>query len=106
MLWRTDEQPLLVVVRTMIRMLAYSKILKRKGCSFMSKFPIPVKIDTVSGGIVQFGNSLFISPKNATKSAHGSGSSNTGVHITTFNGSSATTTVNSDLFDQPIVHDN
>ncbi|MFP5113802.1 spore germination protein [Bacillaceae bacterium C204] len=72
----------------------------------MSEFPIPVKIDTVSGGIVQFGNSLFISPKSASKSALGSGSSNTGVHITTINGQSTNTAVNSDLFDQPIVHDN
>ncbi|MCM3117156.1 spore germination protein [Neobacillus sp. MER 74] len=72
----------------------------------MSEFRLPVKIDTISGGVVQFGNSLFISPKSAVKTAHGSGSSNTGVHITTVNGSSATTSVNSDLFDQPIVHDN
>jgi spore germination protein PF len=70
----------------------------------MSEFP--VKIDTVSGGIVQFGSSLFISPKSAQKITDGSGSLNTGVHITTINGHSTTTSVNSDLFDQPIVQDN
>ena len=70
----------------------------------MSEFP--VKIDTVSGGVVQFGDSLFISPKSASKSTHGSGSSNTGVHITTITGSSSTTSINSDILDQPIVQDN
>jgi spore germination protein PF len=72
----------------------------------MSEFPVPVKIDTVSGGIVQFGNSLFVSPKSASKSSLGSGSSNTGVHITTITGQSTTTSVNADLLDQPIVQDN
>ncbi|MEH7076672.1 spore germination protein [Neobacillus drentensis] len=66
----------------------------------------PVKIDTISGGVVQFGNSLFISPKSASKSTVGSGSTNSGVHITTITGSSTSTAVNSDLFDQPIVNDN
>lgn len=70
----------------------------------MSEFP--VKIDTVSGGIVQFGDSLFISPKSAAKTTLGSGSSNTGVHITTITGSSSSTSINSDILDQPIVHDN
>ncbi|MBT2726159.1 spore germination protein [Bacillus sp. ISL-75] len=72
----------------------------------MSEFPVPVKIDTVSGGIVQFGNSLFISPKSASKNTHGSGSTNSGLHVTTINGQSTTTSVNADLLDQPIVQDN
>lgn len=72
----------------------------------MSEFPVPVKIDTVSGGIVQFGNSLFISPKSASKNTHGSGSTNSGLHVTTINGQSTTTSVNADILDQPIVHDN
>ena len=70
----------------------------------MSEFP--VKIDTVSGGVVQFGHSLFTSPKSATKSTHGSGSSNSGVHITTITGQSTATSVNADLLDQPIIQDN
>lgn len=72
----------------------------------MSEFPVPVKIDTVSGGIVQFGNSLFISPKSASKNTHGSGSTNSGLHVTTINGQSTTTSVNADVLDQPIVQDN
>ncbi|MFL6559018.1 MAG: spore germination protein, partial [Bacillus sp. (in: firmicutes)] len=60
----------------------------------------------VSGGVVQFGDALFISPKSASKSTHGSGSSNTGVTITTITGQSTTTSVNADLLDQPIVQDN
>ena len=70
----------------------------------MSEFP--VKIDTVSDGVVQFGNSLFTSPKSASKSTQGSGSSNTGVHITTITGQNTTTSVNADLLDQPIIQDN
>ncbi|MEH7309168.1 spore germination protein [Neobacillus drentensis] len=72
----------------------------------MSEFPVPVKIDSISGGVVQFGASLFVSPKSAIKTTHGSGSTNTGVLITTINGQSNSTSVNSDLFDQPIVNDN
>ena len=72
----------------------------------MSEFPVPMKIDNISGGVVQFGDSLFISPKNALKSTHGSGSTNIGVHITTINGQSTTTSINADVLDQPIVQDN
>ncbi|MDN3014699.1 spore germination protein [Paenibacillus sp. BSR1-1] len=72
----------------------------------MSGFPIQVKIDTVSGGVVQFGGAVFVSPKNALKSIHGSGASNTGVNILNFNGPSTTNTVDTDVIDQPIVHDN
>ncbi|MDR7239572.1 spore germination protein [Neobacillus drentensis] len=67
---------------------------------------LPVKIDTVSGGIVQFGNSLFISPKGATKDTQGSGSLNTGITITTITGQNTTTSINADILDQPIIQDN
>ncbi|NHC42556.1 spore germination protein [Bacillus sp. MM2020_1] len=67
---------------------------------------LSVKIDTVSGGIVQFGNSLFISPKGATKETQGSGSTNAGITITTITGQNTTTSVNADILDQPIVQDN
>jgi hypothetical protein len=66
----------------------------------------PVKIDTVSGGVVQFGGAVFVSPKNAVKSTHGSGSSNTGGQIITINGVSSTNSANTDLLDQPIINDN
>lgn len=72
----------------------------------MSNFPFPVKIDNVSGGVVQFGDTLFISPKSASKSLHGSGSSNTGIHNVTFTGVSSVNTVDTDVIDQPIVKDN
>ncbi|MGG3466728.1 spore germination protein [Neobacillus pocheonensis] len=72
----------------------------------MSLFPGQVKIDTVSGGGVQFGGAVFVSPKNALKSILGSGASNTGIQIINFNGVSTSNTIDSDLIDQPIVHDN
>ncbi|WP_374717367.1 spore germination protein [Neobacillus sp.] len=64
-----------------------------------------IKIDTVSGGVVQFGNSLKISPKHASKSTHGSGSSNQAVNIQNNNGINTTNTIDQDLIDQPIVKD-
>ncbi|ULT56511.1 spore germination protein [Neobacillus drentensis] len=70
----------------------------------MSFIP-PVKIDTVSGGVVQFGGALFVSPKSASKTAIGSGSANTGVQIITINGCSATNAPDCDVIDQPIVQD-
>lgn len=72
----------------------------------MSNFPAPVKIGSVSGGVVQFGDTLFISPKSASKDFHGSGSSNSGAQNVTFTGVSSVNTVDSDVVDQPIVKDN
>jgi len=68
-------------------------------------FNPPVKIDTVSGGIVQFGGAVFVSPKSAAKTAFGAGSDNTGVHIVTISGISATNAPDCDVIDQPIVQD-
>ncbi len=72
----------------------------------MSGFPQPVNIENVTGGVVQFGGAVFVSPKNAVKNSHGSGSSNIGAHILTVNGVSTNTTVDTDVIDQPIVQDN
>lgn len=72
----------------------------------MSGFPLPVKIDTVSGGVVQFGASLFLSPKSASKTITGSGSENQAVQIISVNGISSTNTLDSDVIDQPVVQDN
>ncbi|NHM33940.1 spore germination protein [Neobacillus terrae] len=67
----------------------------------------PIKIDNVAGSaIVEFGGALFISPKSASKSYHGSGSSNTAAQVNTFTLFSSTNTIQSDLIDQPIVRDN
>jgi spore germination protein PF len=63
----------------------------------------PVTINNIGGAaIVEFGDTVFISPKNASKSYHGSGSSNTGAQVINNNGISSTGTVQSSLIDQPI----
>jgi spore germination protein PF len=62
----------------------------------------PVQITTVSGGVVQFGDSLFISPKSATKSSTGAGAGNTGIGIFTANGFSLNNVLDTNLIDQPI----
>jgi spore germination protein PF len=71
----------------------------------MTNIPGNLKIDNVSGGIINFGDTLFISPKSSSKTFVGSGSENTGVQNNTFTGQSSTTTLDSDLVDQPIVKD-
>jgi hypothetical protein len=70
----------------------------------MSVFP--VKISSVSGGVVQFGPSVFISPKGASKTFTGSGSDNLAVQIYIVNGVSSTNTLDSDGVDQPIFQNN
>jgi spore germination protein PF len=69
----------------------------------MSFFPNPVEIGTVSGGVVQFGPSVFTSPKNAIKTMAGAGSENVGALINTVTGVNSTNTLDSDGLDQPIV---
>ncbi|WP_174730710.1 spore germination protein [Mesobacillus harenae] len=61
----------------------------------------PVQIVNVGGGIVQFGDSLYISPKSNSKSTSGQGASNTGGFIITNNGINASNMVDPDLVDQP-----
>jgi hypothetical protein len=45
-----------------------------------------ISIGTVSGGIVNFGGAVRISPISVTKTTSGSGSANTGQDITTNSG--------------------
>lgn len=66
----------------------------------------PVQIVNVSGGVVQFGDAAFISPKNSSKSFVGSGSLNTGGIIVTNNGLSSTGVLDANLIDQPIAGTN
>lgn len=66
----------------------------------------PVQIVTVSGGIVQFGDTVYISPKSASKANSGSGGFNTGGIIVTNNGISGTNVLDPDLIDQPIAGNN
>lgn len=66
----------------------------------------PVQIINVGGGIVQFGDTLYISPKSSTKTFAGSGGFNTGGLIVTNNGLSGTNTLDTNLIDQPIAGNN
>ncbi|MBT2658790.1 spore germination protein [Bacillus sp. ISL-18] len=70
----------------------------------MSFIP-PVSINTISGGVVQFGGAVFVSPKSSAKTALGAGASNTGAQVITISGISSTNSAVSDVIDQPIVQD-
>jgi spore germination protein PF len=71
----------------------------------MSAIPFQIIIDVVNGGVVNFGGALYVNPKNAVKSNHGSGTNNTGIHIVTVSGVSSTNSLDADAVDQPIVDD-
>lgn len=60
----------------------------------------PVKINSVGGGAVNFGDSFYISPKANSKSVTGSGSFNTGDFHVVNNGLSATNPIDPDVNDQ------
>ncbi|QCJ41709.1 spore germination protein [Bacillus sp. S3] len=66
----------------------------------------PVQIVNVSGGIVQFGDTVYISPKSSTKTFAGSGGFNTGGLIVANNGISGTNVLDTNLIDQPIAGNN
>ncbi|MDQ0214785.1 spore germination protein PF [Oikeobacillus pervagus] len=66
----------------------------------------PVQIYSISDGIVQFGDSAFISPKNSGKTSAGSGGFNTGPFIVTYTGFNANPTFTCSGVDQPIVGNN
>ncbi|WP_066062703.1 spore germination protein [Neobacillus soli] len=48
-----------------------------------------INIGTISGGIVNFGGAVYISPISVTKTAAGSGGENQGAAVTTASGLSA-----------------
>jgi spore germination protein PF len=73
---------------------------------FMPAIIGPVQITTVSGGIVQFGDSLYISPKSNSKSVTGAGAANTGGLVITNNGVSASNVLDTNLIDQPTLGNN
>ncbi|MDF2557438.1 MAG: spore germination protein [Bacillales bacterium] len=66
----------------------------------------PVQIINVDGGTVQFGDTLLMNPKNASKSIAGSGSAITGGFIITNNIFSANNTLDVNAVDQPILGNN
>jgi spore germination protein PF len=73
---------------------------------YMSGFPIPVQIGTVTGGVVQFGPSLFTSPKSSSKTFTGAGINELALNAFSISGISVTNTIDTDGVDQPIVQDN
>jgi spore germination protein PF len=56
-----------------------------------------------NSGTVNFGDTLNISPKSATKTFSGSGGGNTGNVVNTINGANATNTLDPSIVDQPLV---
>lgn len=61
----------------------------------------PVRIVTVAnGGVVNFGDTFYISPKTASKTASGSGAGNVGDFWILNNGISATNMIDPDVSDQ------
>jgi spore germination protein PF len=62
----------------------------------------PIKINSVGGGVVNFGDSFYLSPKSTSKTNAGSGAFNTGDFINTNNGVNATNTFDPDANDQQV----
>ncbi|MFC4386818.1 spore germination protein [Gracilibacillus marinus] len=60
----------------------------------------PIKINSVGGGIINFGDSFYISPSSTSKSASGAGAHNTGDFLNTNTGFNVTNTIDPDVFDQ------
>ncbi|KQL55018.1 hypothetical protein AN964_16910 [Heyndrickxia shackletonii] len=66
----------------------------------------PLQIVNMSGGVTQFGDSAFTSPKSNTKISSGSGAFTTGVIVINNNFLSLNTTFNYSVLDQPIIGNN
>lgn len=62
----------------------------------------PVQVVNVTGGSVQFGDLLNLSPKSSSKSVAGSGAANTGAFVVTNNGINVNNVFDVDGIDQPI----
>lgn len=62
----------------------------------------PIKINSVAGGVINFGDSFYLSPKSAEKSASGAGANNTGDFLNTNTGFNITNTIDPDVSDQAI----
>lgn len=83
-----------------------NKLVKGSGYFYMPAIIGPVQIINVTDGVVQFGDSLVISPKSNAKSTDGSGGQNTGAFIVTNNGFSASNVLDWNLIDQPNIGNN
>ncbi|WP_010529898.1 spore germination protein [Lentibacillus jeotgali] len=62
----------------------------------------PIKINSVDGGVTNFGDSFYLAPKSTSKTSSGSGSFNTGDFINTNNGVSSTNPLDPDVNDQNV----
>ncbi|GGC74159.1 putative spore germination protein GerPF [Thalassobacillus devorans] len=62
----------------------------------------PIKINSVGGGVINFGDAFYLSPKSTSKTNAGSGSLNTGDFINTNNGFSSTNPFDPDVNDQNV----
>lgn len=62
----------------------------------------PLKINSIGGGVVNFGDSFYLSPKSTSKTSAGSGSLNTGDFINTNTGWSSTNPLDPDVSDQNV----
>ncbi|WP_117170854.1 spore germination protein [Paraliobacillus sediminis] len=62
----------------------------------------PIKINEVGGGVINFGDSFYLAPKSASKTAAGSGAFNTGDFINTNTGLNATNALDPDAVDQVV----
>lgn len=62
----------------------------------------PIKINSVGGGVVNFGDAFYVAPKSASKTSAGAGSFNTGDFIQTNSGLNATNFIDPDVADQDI----
>ncbi|MFD1361021.1 spore germination protein [Lentibacillus salinarum] len=60
----------------------------------------PIKINSVDGGVINFGDSFYLSPKSTSKTSSGSGSFNTGDFLNTNSGVNSTNPVDPDINDQ------
>ncbi|HAM79877.1 spore germination protein [Ornithinibacillus bavariensis] len=60
----------------------------------------PIKINNVGGGVVNFGDAFYLSPKSSSKTSAGSGSLNTGDFINTNTGANLTNPIDPDVNDQ------
>ena len=63
----------------------------------------PIQITTISAsGVVEFGDSLIISPKVASKTPAGAGAFNTAVWVMTNTAVNSTNFIDTNVIDQPI----
>ncbi len=62
----------------------------------------PIKINSVGGGVINFGDSFYLAPKSTSKTAAGAGSFNTGDFICTNSGLNSTNPVDPDVNDQNV----